>query len=146
MICDRQRLIRLLWLLSAMACDGSDSNSNDVAVIENNGSLCFTQTGSEIQIRSSVAACIGNCRQLRSATCEAALTSDGLIVTSRVEVEETDSDECTTECSPAGAECAFAASGGGPLRVYFGEEQGTLDLPLSTPTSLFGIFECTELE
>jgi hypothetical protein len=73
---------------------------------------------------------------------------DGVIVSSRV--EQVDESEkyvtCNTECSPAGADCAFAAPGAGPILVSFGAEEATINLPLTSPTRLFGSYDPCEYD
>jgi hypothetical protein len=123
-----------------LACDGSDAK---VTVIEDAGSVCLTQAGAQVRIAAILDACDGGCNRIRHASCEAAVTADGVVVSSRVEqVDESEKrDICNTECSPARADCAFAAPGDGPVLVSFGTEEAIINLPLASPTRLFGSYD-----
>jgi hypothetical protein len=129
-----------VMLSSALACDDSKVK---VTVIEDVGSICLTQAGTEVRIEAILDACDGSCNRIRHASCEATVTTDGVVVSSRVEqVDESKKyDVCTGGCSPVGANCAFAAPGDGTLLISFGAEEATINLPLTSPTSLFGRFE-----
>src|SRR5690349_5192184 len=97
-------LVALVELFGALAC--ADSH---VTVIEDAGSICLTQTGTQVRIAAVLDACDGSCNRIRHASCEATVTAGGVVVSSRVEqVDESEKhDICNTECSPTGANCAF---------------------------------------
>jgi hypothetical protein len=132
-------LFAYVTLLSALACDDSKET---VTVIEDTGSICLTQAGTEVSIAAVLDACDGSCNRIRRASCEATVTTDGVVVSSRVEqVRELDKgQDCTTGCSPASADCAFAAPDDGPVAISFGAEEATINLPLTSPTQLFGSY------
>jgi hypothetical protein len=132
-------LFACVALLSALACDHPKET---VTIIEDTGSICLTQVGPEVSIAAVLDACDGSCNRIRQASCEATVTTDGVVVSSRVEqVREPDKGQnCTTGCSPAGADCAFAAPGDGPVHISFGAEEATINLPLISPTQLFGSY------
>ena len=132
-------------LSSAAACGDSKEK---VTVIENAGSICLTQAGTEVAITAVLDACDGSCNRIRRASCEATVTTEGVVVSSRVEqVDESDRyDVCNTGCSPAGAACAFAAPADGPIVVSFGGQEVTINLPLAAPTQLFGAYEPCEYD
>jgi hypothetical protein len=138
-------LFACVLLLSALACDDSKEK---VTVIEDAGSICLTQAGTEVRITAVLDACDGSCNRIRHASCEATVTTDGVVVSSRVEqVDESEKYEvCNTGCSPAGADCAFAAPDGGPILVSFGADEATINLPLTSPTQLFGSYEPCEYD
>lgn len=138
-------LFACVTLSSAVACGDSKEK---VTVIENSGSLCLTQAGTEVTITAVLDACDGSCNRIRRASCEATVTTEGVVVSSRVEqVDESDKyDGCNTECSPARANCAFAAPAGGPNVVSFGGQEATINLPLAGPAQLFGAYEPCEYD
>lgn len=133
-------LLACVTLLSTLACEESKER---VTVIEDTGSICLTQAGTQVSIAAVLEACDGSCNRVRHASCEAMVTAHGVVLSSRVEqVREPDmGQDCTTGCSPAAAYCAFAAPGDGLVVVSFGAAEATIDLPLTSPTQLFGSYK-----
>ena len=99
----RARAVRCI-ALAALACDG-----DDVRIIKDSGTLCLTQSGTEIRIDAQLDACDGSCNVIRHASCEAELTPAGIVISSRVEQEDISDevDTCNTECSPTSAACSI---------------------------------------
>ena len=130
----RARAVRCI-ALAALACDG-----DDVRIIKDSGTLCLTQSGTEIRIDAQLDACDGSCNVIRHASCEAELTPAGIVISSRVEQEDISDevDTCNTECSPTSAACSITVLAEGSVGVAFGGEETTIELPRAEPLSLFG--------
>lgn len=131
------------WLCVTISVACSDEDNTSEVVYENAGSLCLTQVGSDVQISAQLDACLDGCRRSRLVECEATVDSRGVVVTSRVEVIVDNSQEvCQTSCNPVEAVCgSISPPAQDSVTIVFGTEQASLDLPLSSPTSLFGLYD-----
>ena len=132
-----------IWAMAvALVACGDDP---DVEALNDAGSLCLSQSGSRLQVIAYPAACrTGICgRRLLAFSCDVALGTQGVTVSSRVEYRVASkgtvcpSAACDSSDPPV-VPCGNVAAPAGEQTVVYGDQRATLELPLERPASLFG--------